>query len=136
MLRRLRALPKEARKHIGDEFNKGADELVALMKRRAPKKSGRLRASIMWKYANSGGANSGDLRIKVVAGGGRTRVRYAHIVEFGAAPHIAGGRFKGAQHPGVRAQPFFYVTYRQKKRSLKSRRRRAFKKAIAASRGA
>lgn len=136
MLRRLRALPKEARRHIGDEFNKGAAELVELMKRRAPKKSGRLRASIIWRYANSGGANSGDLRIVVAAGGKRKKVRYAHIVEFGAAPHTAGGRFKGAQHPGVKAQPFFYVTYRQKKRALKSRHRRAFKKAIAASRGA
>lgn len=31
---------------------------------------------------------------------------HAHLVEFGTAPHINGGRFAGSQHPGTSPQPF------------------------------
>lgn len=32
--------------------------------------------------------------------------RHGHLVEFGTAPHILGGVFAGAQHPGSAPQPF------------------------------
>jgi len=32
--------------------------------------------------------------------------RHGHLVEFGTAPHIVGGVFKGAKHPGTAPQPF------------------------------
>lgn len=32
--------------------------------------------------------------------------RHGHLVEFGTAPHIVGGVFKGARHPGTAPQPF------------------------------
>ncbi len=38
---------------------------------------------------------------KLGAGG-----RHGHLVEFGTAPHILGGVFAGAQHPGTSPQPF------------------------------
>lgn len=38
---------------------------------------------------------------KLGAGG-----RHGHLVEFGTAPHIVGGLFAGAQHPGTAPQPF------------------------------
>lgn len=38
---------------------------------------------------------------KLGAGG-----RHGHLVEFGTAPHIVGGLFAGAQHPGTALQPF------------------------------
>lgn len=31
---------------------------------------------------------------------------HAHLVEFGTAPHINGGRFKGTKHPGTAPKPF------------------------------
>ncbi len=37
-----------------------------------------------------------------LGGGGR----HAHLVEFGTAPHIVGGKFAGARHPGTAPQPF------------------------------
>ncbi|UFS64393.1 HK97 gp10 family phage protein [Paracoccus denitrificans] len=38
---------------------------------------------------------------KLGAGG-----RHGHLVEFGTAPHVVGGVFAGAQHPGSAPQPF------------------------------
>lgn len=32
--------------------------------------------------------------------------RYAHLVEFGTLPHLVGGRFAGAQHPGTKPTRF------------------------------
>jgi hypothetical protein len=40
-----------------------------------------------------------------------------------------GGKFKGSQHPGTAAQPFFYPSYRALKKRAKSRMSRAAKKA-------
>ncbi|AZV00398.1 tail-component protein [Paracoccus phage vB_PthS_Pthi1] len=34
------------------------------------------------------------------------RAFHAHLVEFGTAPHIVGGKFAGARHPGTAPQPF------------------------------
>lgn len=34
------------------------------------------------------------------------RAFHAHMVEFGTAPHINGGKFAGSQHPGTSPQPF------------------------------
>lgn len=38
--------------------------------------------------------------------GPTTRAYHAHLVEFGTAPHINGGRFAGTKHPGTAPQPF------------------------------
>lgn len=32
--------------------------------------------------------------------------RHGHLVEFGTAPHMNGGEFKGTQHPGTAPHPF------------------------------
>lgn len=32
--------------------------------------------------------------------------RHGHLVEFGTAPHLNGGNFKGSRHPGTAPQPF------------------------------
>lgn len=38
--------------------------------------------------------------------GPTVKAPYAHLVEFGTAPHINGGRFAGSRHPGTAPQPF------------------------------
>ncbi|OJY34644.1 MAG: hypothetical protein BGP11_08490 [Rhodobacterales bacterium 65-51] len=38
--------------------------------------------------------------------GPTVRAPHAHLVEFGTAPHINGGKFAGSQHPGTAPQPF------------------------------
>jgi HK97 gp10 family phage protein len=37
--------------------------------------------------------------------------RYAHLVEFGTAPHWQPNRFGGIMHPGARAKPFMRPAY-------------------------
>ena len=137
---RFAKIPPHVRSAMRQAMADGADEVTAMQKRLVPKRTGALADSIVqtWggdvgpAYASlrsgGGGRAAGDLSVKVTAG--NTRVRYAHLVEFGTAPHIAGGMFKGAQHPGTRAQPFFYSAWRALKRRVKSQITRASKKAI------
>lgn len=77
---------------------------------------------------------------------GNDEVFWPRWVEFGTAPHsLAKGADRtskakdkkrlqatGPQHPGARAQPFFYPTVRAWKKPLKSRVRRAATKAAKA----
>lgn len=142
VLRRFRKLPELVKAEVKASFAKSAQDVVDMQKRLAPVDSGALRDSITWnwgahgkvKYSQGGGPVGGLLTITISAG--NAKVRYAHLAEFGVAPHIVGGRFKGAQHPGFGSRPFFYPAYRAKKRAVKARTRRAFKKAIIASKGA
>lgn len=144
LLKKMAALPAAVRSAIRQALAESADEIVAMQKRLAPVSKngnhgnppGALRDSITqtWgargpAYATLGAGASGDPDLTVRITAGNTRVRYAHLVEFGAKPHTAGGRFKGAQHPGAPAQPFFYPPYRALRRRAKSRINRAVRKA-------
>ena len=42
----------------------------------------------------------------------------AHLVEFGTAPHINGGRFKGSHHPGTAPQPFMRPAWDANKQAV------------------
>jgi hypothetical protein len=151
VFKRLRRIPALAQQKGLEALAAGAADIVKMQKRLAPKDSGELEDSIQWFPGEGvrvpyqfGARRNGKRRVTKHQTGGRgaifiaagnTRVRYAHIVEFGSAPHIVGGIFKGAQHPGTRAQPFFMGPWRAKRRSVKARVKRALKKAILESRG-
>jgi HK97 gp10 family phage protein len=133
--RKLALLPIVARKRIREAMQQGANEIVAMMKSLVAVDSGDLRDSIGWtwgkapKYSQrvaSLKSSDGDLTLTIYAG--NTKVRYAHLVEFGAAPHIAGGMFEGAMHPGAPAQPFFFVSFRANRKRVKGRITRAVNK--------
>ena len=47
--------------------------------------------------------------------GPTVKAPHAHLVEFGTAPHISGGMFSGAQHPGTAPQPFVRPAWDQGK---------------------
>ncbi len=129
--KRFRKLPQLAKEEARKGFVSGADEVVAMMKRLAPRgKTGNLAASIQWVYAKVRG-NGGLIAIRIRAWS--RKVKYAHLVEFGTAPHKQGGRFKGTMHPGTRPQPFFYPSWRALKKRFLNLQRRGFRKAIAAS---
>lgn len=123
--RRFLALPEHARRFVDDAMVKGADEIVAMQKRLAPVDDGDLRDAIHWERIN-------PLAIRIRAG--NARVRYAHLVEFGVAPHKVGGRFAGAMHPGTKPAAFFFPSYRALRRRVKGRIRRSLRKAVVASR--
>jgi len=116
-------------------MEKAASDLVDMMKRHVPTKSGRLKDSIGWTWGNRpkystaiASQNIGDATLTIFAG--NTNVRYARTVEFGTAPHIAGGKFAGAQHPGTAKQPFFFTSYRASKKSIKAALRKAILAAV------
>lgn len=140
LLRKLAALPDNVRAAVKPAIRQGAEEVVAMQKRLTPVRSGNLRASVtatfggaLPRYASLRSASAsdrGDPDLTAVITAGNDLVRYAHLVEFGAAPHIAGGMFEGAQHPGAKAEPFFYPGYRAVRRRVKTRISRAIGKAV------
>lgn len=142
--KKLRRLPEAAVTEIRAAMEVGAKEIVAMMKRLVPEDSGELRDSIGWtwgkkpKYAQAlAVAKSklgGQLTITIYVG--NSKVRYAHLVEFGTAPHINGGLFAGTKHPGSKASPFFFVSWRALRKPAKARISKAIRssaKKVAAS---
>jgi len=125
-------------------MEKGAQELIDMMKRLVPVDDGDLRDSIGWtwgeapagaKVISQSNADSRGLKITVYAGS--QKAFYAAWVEFGTAPHnvASGGGNKshtGATHghPGSRAQPFFFPSYRSLKKRIQSRIKRQAKAAM------
>lgn len=135
--RKLKSLPDKAIAKIKTAMEEGAEEIVTMMRSLAPEDSGALRDSLGWtwgkkpKYATAlatAKANlGGDLTITIYAG--NSKVRYAHLIEFGTAAHTNGGVFAGSHHPGTKGQPFFFVSLRANRKKVKSRIRRAVNKA-------
>ncbi len=112
-------------------MEKGADEIVAMMKRIVPVRSGALRKSIGWTWGEAPrgsitigsvrGRKYGTLRITIYAGTrdkklGNMDAFYARFVEFGTK-HAA-------------AHPFFYPSYRALRKRVKNRIVRESRKAI------
>ena len=129
--KRFKKLPPLAKEEARKGMQAGANEIVAMMKRLAPRgDSGNLVESIHWMWTKVRGAG-GLIGLKIRAFS--AKVRYAHLVEFRTAPHKQGGRFKGTMHPGTKPQPFFYPSYRALKKRYLNLQRRDFRKAIAAS---
>lgn len=139
-LRKLAAIPPAVRSAAKQALAQSADEITEAIRTAAPQgKTGKLKKSIKqtWgggkvRYSslsgNAGEAGDPDLSVRISAGDAKTR--YAHLVEFGTAPHINGGAFAGTEHPGTTAQPFFYPTWRAKRRRARARVSRAITKAI------
>lgn len=149
----LKQLPGATRSAIKQAIAAGADEIMALQKRTAPKRpgSGKLRDSITqtwgggrvkWSSMGTKGGIPGDPDMTVRISAGNSGVRYSHLVEFGTKPHditkMSGRRWykrlgtkpKSRRHPGAKAQPFFYPSYRLLRKKVKSRISRAAVKAI------
>jgi HK97 gp10 family phage protein len=139
-LRKLAAIPPAVRSAAKQALARSADEMTEAIRVAAPQgKTGNLKRSVAqtWgggkvRYSSLAGnvGESGDPDLSVRISAGNSEVRYAHLVEFGTAPHINGGWAAGTQHPGTQAQPFFYPTYRRLRRRARSRVSRAITKAI------
>lgn len=137
LLRKLRALPDIAEKRIMAAMEASANDVVSTMKRLAPVDEGDLQMSISWTW---GDAPKGSMTVATVSrrrGGGpritifagNREAYYARWVEFGTAQHLNGGLFEGSKHPGTRAQPFFFVSFRAHRRRMKSALSRAITRA-------
>lgn len=147
---KLAAIPARVERLTRAAMEKGAQELVDMMKRLVPADSGDLRDSIGWTWggapkgsfalfqvrgSKSDEAKYGALRITVYAGS--DKAFYARFVEYGTAPHNVsqgGGNksFRGEArpHPGARAHPFFFPAWRALRKRIQARIKREMKKAI------
>lgn len=137
-----RTIPEAAKRAAGIAALDGAQEMAELMYMLAPEDDGDLKRSIEVTgpggttppYSQPGGSRkAGELEAIITAG--NNQVRYPHLVEFGAAPHLAGGLFEGAPHPGAEAQPFFFPAYRALRGRVQGKISRAINKAIGAAFG-
>lgn len=142
LARKLKRLAPEAQRALAEANRLSAEEMAALARRFAEgsRQSGDLIESIAATPpgeippAYSQGRPFAETGAHLVTVG-NAKVRYAHLVEFGAKPHVAGGRFAGAEHPGAPAQPFFYPAFRIVRKKHRSRASRALNKAIKAIAG-
>lgn len=115
-----------------DAMEKGAEDVVAMMKRLAPVESGALRDSISWTWGKApagsiiigtvGGREYKTMRITIYAGGlADEDVYYARFLEFGTQK--------------MPAHPFFFPAWRTKRKSVRSRITRAIRKSLKAEGG-
>lgn len=134
---KLRAIPEAAKKAAAVALVDGAHDIAELQYSLAPKRTRALANSIEVTppngttppYSQPGGSRkAGPLQTIITAG--NERVRYAHLVEYGTAPHVNAGKFAGSENPGAQAQPFFWPAYRARKKAAGSKVTRAIKKAI------
>lgn len=132
-----RNIPQRAKAAAAVAVVKAAHEVAELQYVLAPKDDGDLAHSIEVTppggttpaYSQPGGqqvAREGQAIITA----GNTKVRYAHLVEYGTAPHINAGQFAGTENPGTKAQPFFFPAWRALKKSSAAKVSRAITKAI------
>lgn len=117
----LAALPDAARRELGAELDRQADDLVALMKRRVSVRSGALRDSIRAERTKGR-----TLSVSIRAGGKATtrpvRKGQAATYDYALATEL------GNEH--VAAQPFFYSSYRIRKKAVRDDLGAAVKKAV------
>ncbi|NYD84329.1 HK97 gp10 family phage protein [Brucella intermedia] len=133
---KLKKFPEVAEKLVRAAMEQGAQEIVNMMQNLVPIDDGELMESIGWTWGQApkysqriGSVKSNDGKLTITIYAGNSKVRYAHLVEFGSAPHVNGGMFPGTFNPGAKAQPFFYVSWRAKRRSARARVSRAITKA-------
>jgi HK97 gp10 family phage protein len=136
--RKINRLPQATRDAIRAAIAQSANEIVTMAKSLVPVGNGELLQSIGWTWGKAtpkgtttlgrvvASKLAGDLTATIYAGD--DTAFYARWVEFGTAPHTAGGKFKGAQIPGTRARPFFFPSYRSNKKAAQRRIRAAVRK--------
>lgn len=114
--RKLAALPQAEKNKIREAIAASAREIANMAESLVPQESGLLAGSIGWTWGDApkgsmalATARSGDIVATVYAGD--SDAFYARWVEFGTAK--------------MKAQPFFFVSYRALRKRAKSRIKRA-----------
>jgi HK97 gp10 family phage protein len=131
---KLVRLKEQTMPEIRGAMEHGAEKIAEMMRSLVPVDDGDLRASIGWTWGEapkgsfSVSSNVGSNKITIFAG--NEKAFYARWVEFGTAPHAQGGQHAGTEHPGNRAQPFFFPSYRANKRGVKALLRKAIREAV------
>lgn len=132
---KLNRIRRETSTEVAEAMGKAADEVVEMMKRLVPVKTGKLRDSIGWTF---GQAPKGSIRVATYKQGllqltiyaGDEEAFWARFVEFGTQGHEQLGKFIGTKHPGTTGQPFFFPSYRAMRKEIKKKIRLAISEAI------
>lgn len=120
--RKLQALPNAVKAPIRAAMVASANEIVAMAKSLVPVDKGTLRNSIGWTWGRppSGSVSlgvaqalGGELSLTVFAG--NDKAYYARWVEFGTTQNVA--------------QPYFFPSYRARKKNMKARINKAMRDA-------
>lgn len=128
-LRELRArwssIPRRVTEAVQAEMEKQAEQVVQMMRRLVPVDQGDLRDSIGWTWGEApkgamtigkvGGKEYGTLRITIYAGGTKASF-HAFFQEFGTR--------------NMAANPFFFPSWRARRKRVKSGITKAMNKAI------
>ncbi len=146
-LDRLASVKGPVRTRARAALEQSGASITGQMKAVVPTRSGALKASIRVVFGDfkqdnanvrgvsSGGAGRGDPDLTMTLVAGDAKAFYAAFVEFGTAAHIAGGKFKGAEHPGADRSPFFFPVWRVNRRAAKARLTRAVRAGLKESVG-
>lgn len=136
--RKLDRLRKQTEAEMEPALVRAGEVIAAEQRRLAPKKTGALSDSIKVTTGEAAsfsafqGGTAERKRKAVRISAGNSKVRYAHLVEFGSAPHriepenrkalqMGTDEFAAAaDHPGTTAQPFFFVGYRARRKQARS----------------
>lgn len=135
--KRLEKIPKAVREQTQPAITSAAQDVADVMKALAPVDDGDLKESIVVTaggqrtppHSQPGGATTVPENAAMITAG-NSKVRYAHLVEFGSRAHIAGGKFEGAEIPAIPAQPYFFVGFRIAKKKAGQKIKRAMSKAV------
>ncbi|MCH4542927.1 HK97-gp10 family putative phage morphogenesis protein [Ochrobactrum sp. A-1] len=130
--RLTKTIPEVIRKAASDAMEKGAQEVVDMMKRRVPRDTGELASTIGWSWGDAPkgsmiigevrGRQYNTMRIVIYAGSDKTRVgsrnqfQLARLLEFGTLK--------------MGPKPFFFGSWRANKKRVRSRVTRAIREAI------
>lgn len=146
--RKMALIPKSVTDELRKELEKQATELVAMMRRLAPKDTGALANSIDWTWGAApagaiaigtvAGSKDSVLRITVYAGGavGTKRRQARSSGDRNSDKHRSGyfdsdvARFQEFGTKDMPANPFFFPSYRAKRRTIRSAMTRAIKRGL------
>lgn len=133
LTRKLQLIPAKVIEAAEKSLEDSAEQLVQMMRQLAPKDSGDLAASIGWTW---GDAPKGALVLGTFKGrGGSTKAKANLVITIYAGGKGPGfdalyARFQEFGTVKMRANPFFFPSYRAKKRQIRSKLTRDVKKAI------
>lgn len=122
----LDRVPKVAVEAAAQAMEEGADEIVALMRSMAPRRTGELADSIAWTW---GDAPKGALVIDEIRSGARRGEQYAtlRLTIYVGAWYAHFPEFGTVKAP---AHPFFFPGWRAKRREFRAKIRAAVRLAI------
>lgn len=116
-LAQIAANPEPVRREVRKAMEKAAEDITDQMRRIVPKDSGRTYRSIGWTW---GAAPKGAMAVGSVGGDGENIITiYAGGDSGGEDAFYA--RFQEFGTVKMRANPFFYPTWRLKKRGVKAK---------------